>query len=147
MTSHSISEKPDRLTPTEAQIKQIYQNYGLELPALEQAIVAHLADRGWNTYADSDSFREALIRSFEDAYLKQTEKQVIPGAVSIAAEDAAYWVSDHLQAPSPDLRDDLAPAYTTLVAKVLPAYCRRGLSPHGSIEFYPPDGDSHTAQP
>jgi len=135
MTSSISQEKPDRVDVDTEQVQEIYNNYGVSLPDLEQALVECLQERGWEQYEDTEKFRDELQRAFEDAYLQETGKIVIPEALDIAAKDATHWIKNRRCSTNGSSSDQLAPTFTALVGAVLPEYSRRGLDPHGSVQF------------
>lgn len=145
MTSGASPSKPERVNVDVAQVQEIYDNYGVSAPTLEQALLECLRERGWETYEDSDEFRNDLHRSFEDAYLQETGQLAVPEALTAAAEDATYWIRRRLPSSSEDLNDHVAATYTALTASILPSYSRRGLDPHGSAQFLPPSDGTEPA--
>lgn len=142
MTSSASQERPDRVNVDTAQVQEIYNNYGVSVPDLEHTLTECLQERGWNQCDGSEEFREELQRSFEDAYLQETGKIVIPNALDAAAEDATHWVSRQFCSDSGPPTEQVAPAFTALVGAVLPEYSRRGLDPHGNVQFLPPSDDA-----
>jgi hypothetical protein len=139
MTSSVSQEQPDRVNVDAGQVQEIYNNYGVSVPDLEHALIKCLQERGWERSENSEAFRGDLQRSFEDAYLQETGKIVIPDALDAAAEDATYWVNRHLSTDNGAPLDQVAPAFTALVGSLVPEYSRRGLDPHGTAQFLSQD--------
>jgi hypothetical protein len=131
--------KPKRVNIDSTQFQEVFANYDISLPDMEDALTSRLNDRGWKTYEPTDRFRDALCRSFRDAYLQESEKLVIPDAVDAAAEDATYWIARRYSAKGEALEDQIVPTYLGLIASVIPEYSRRGLDPHGEVQFLPPE--------
>jgi hypothetical protein len=144
MTTQQSTDKPKpkRVDIDSTQFQEVFANYDISLPEMESALASRLADRGWQKYEPTNQFRNALFQSFQDAYLQESGKLVIPDAVDVAADDATYWITRQYPAKGEPLETQIIQAYTGLVASIIPEYSRRGLDPHGEVQFLPPEGSS-----
>jgi len=141
--SLSAVERPNRVEPDQKNICQIYNQYGIDkIEELEMVIGDQMNKRGWSKYEDSDEFRNALVASFEDAYLQASGKIVIPEAMTIAIVDASYWLMEQDPSPTGRIGTKIAPMITQKVGYIMPAYADRGLGAEGHLQFLPGDNGS-----
>lgn len=135
--SQADFERPSRVELSSDQLNAVFQQYGIDDPDnLAHGVVSQMDHRGWSEFESSKEFQVAIKRSLQDAFLEVSGQIVIANAVSVAIEDAAYWiVNRHDTFPGRTVENFAAPKVVAQIAEILPSYTSRGVDTTGCLYF------------
>lgn len=137
MSVHLDNSASSTETPlSDEQREEILDQYGVsEVDALANQTTLALAHREADQFEASESWRQTLVRSVQDAYLRESGKIAIPDAMDIAMIDASHWVIHEFSAREEFmLRQDLLPAFIEVMLDLFVAFADRGVDTAAYIQ-------------
>jgi len=130
----SSDRQSDRSGPDLVDIQQVYERLDIDsTDELEVVVTSFMKQRGWESYEPTPECRRDLVRSFEDAFIDESGRAIVPEAVDAALEDASHWVHDGSQSPDSSVDAEIVPRLVESVGQMVPAYASRGLSTVGTL--------------